>query len=294
VADPQTLAWRYYVKLDERDITKAMWAEVSPDGAFVWTSAGSDLIAFDAASVNPANAAPGGMKLRPVTRLVGAVPPGGITGATFYGERLLVAGQSGTLFRVWSIDTTTGAHELEIERTISGESEGLDVAEVLGGVLHWQIQPFGGTGPPTYPNGTLLHFAPPGYVPPANAPATPPSSGEPDRAAASAAAGEGQPAGNDQRPPMTDPLGPARIDLTVAPKRVTAGERVRFRIRTIGLHDGTRRSLPGALVRFGGKLVRTDARGRAIVAVRLVAPGRRVARAGSPGFVKGRAWVRVR
>ena len=32
VADPATLAWRYYVKLDPAEIPKAMWAETSPDG----------------------------------------------------------------------------------------------------------------------------------------------------------------------------------------------------------------------------------------------------------------------
>ena len=32
VADPGTLQWRYYVKLDPAEIPKAMWNEVSPDG----------------------------------------------------------------------------------------------------------------------------------------------------------------------------------------------------------------------------------------------------------------------
>ena len=40
VADPETLAWRYYVKLDKAFIDKAMWAEVSPNGQ-LWTSSGS-------------------------------------------------------------------------------------------------------------------------------------------------------------------------------------------------------------------------------------------------------------
>jgi hypothetical protein len=292
VADPQTLAWRYYVKLDERDIAKAMWAEISPDGTLVWTSAGSDLIAFDAAEVTPANAAPSGPKLRPVRRLAGAVPPGGITGATFDGERLLVAGQSGTLFRVWSIDTTTGTRELEIERAISGESEGLDTVEVLGGVLHWQIQPFGGSGPPTYPNGTLLHFAPPGYVPPPGTPATPPSSGEPDRGAPPQT---GAPQGDTLPQPGSGELTtPARIRLAITPNRVSAGERIAFRIRTTALRGGKLRSVPGALVRFGGRLVRTDEHGRALVNAQLNAPGLRQARAGAAGMLKGSARVRVR
>jgi hypothetical protein len=95
-------------------------------------------------------------------RLRGAVPPTGITGATFHGGRLFVAGQDGDLFQVWSIDVATGARELEIERTIVGESEGLAVFDSLGGTLHWQVQPYNEQGVPTYPplNGTLLHFVP--------------------------------------------------------------------------------------------------------------------------------------
>jgi hypothetical protein len=164
VADPQTLRWRYYVKLDPSEIEKAMWAEVSPNGKLVWTSSGDDLLAYRVRDVSPANAAPAGRKIKAVRRLTAAVPPTGITGATFYGNRLLVAGQDGRLFQVWSIDLETGARQLEIEREIVGESEGLDVVDALGGILHWQIQPYNEEGPPTYgiANGTLLHFVPAG------------------------------------------------------------------------------------------------------------------------------------
>jgi hypothetical protein len=96
-----------------------------------------------------------------VRRLAGAVPPSGITGAAFYGDRLLIADQADTLFQVWSVDLATGARRLEIERTIVGESEGLDVVRVLGGTLHWIITPFDPAGrPPTYPlpGNRLLHF----------------------------------------------------------------------------------------------------------------------------------------
>src|SRR3954471_9939135 len=44
VADPATLRWRYYVKLDPAYIKKAMWAELSPDGSTIWTSSGNDLL----------------------------------------------------------------------------------------------------------------------------------------------------------------------------------------------------------------------------------------------------------
>ncbi len=162
VADPVTLQWRYYVKLDPRYIAKAMWAEVSPDGALIWTSSGNDLLAYRTSAVKPAHAAPAGPLLKPAVRLRNAVPATGITGATFHGGRLFVAGQDGDLFQVWSIDLATGSRQLEIERTVVGESEGLDEVDALGGLLHWQIQPYNEQGLPTYPplNGTLLHFAP--------------------------------------------------------------------------------------------------------------------------------------
>jgi hypothetical protein len=161
VADPHTLGWRYYVKLDPAEIPKAMWAEVSPDGRLVWTSAGDDLLAYRASAVTRARAAPGAAPIRAVRRLAGAAPTSGITGAAFYADRLMLAGQDDTLFRVWSVDLETGARRLEIERTIFGESEGLDVVNALGGTLHWIITPFDPAGrPPTYapPGNALLHF----------------------------------------------------------------------------------------------------------------------------------------
>ena len=94
VADPETLQWRYYVKLDPAFIDKAMWAEVSPNGKLLWTSSGSghDLLAYDMDEITAANAAPDGPLLKPViVRLINAVPPNGITGATFFKHRLLVA-----------------------------------------------------------------------------------------------------------------------------------------------------------------------------------------------------------
>ena len=133
VADPRTLRWRYYVKLDPAEIPKAMWAEVSPDGRLLWTSAGADLLAYRTERRHARASAPGAAPIRAVRRLAGAAPTTGITGAAFYGDRLLLAGQDDTLFRVWSVDLATGARRLEIERTIVGESEGLDVVDALGG-----------------------------------------------------------------------------------------------------------------------------------------------------------------
>jgi hypothetical protein len=165
VADPVTLQWRYYVKLDPAFIDKAMWVEASPDGKLVWTSSGSgrDLLAYRAADINQGNAAPGGPALRPVVRLAGKVPPSGITGATFYRGRLLLAGQSKGPFQVWSVDTRTGRRRLEVERFVVGESEGLDIVRTLHGLLHWQVTPQRTSGRfPTFGIGhsALMHFVP--------------------------------------------------------------------------------------------------------------------------------------
>jgi hypothetical protein len=163
VADPDTLRWRYYVKLDPAEISKAMWAEVSPDGRLVWTSSGADLLAYRTAHISRALAAPGATPIRAVRRVAAAVPTAGITGAAFYGDRLMLAGQDDTLFQVWSVDLATGGRRLEIERRIVGESEGLDVIDALGGVLHWIVTPIDPAGrPPTYGTGSnvLLHFVP--------------------------------------------------------------------------------------------------------------------------------------
>jgi hypothetical protein len=165
VADPRTLQWRYYVKLDPAFIDKAMWVEASPDGKLVWTSSGSgnDLLAYRSVDITAANAAPAGPALRPVVRLVGKVPPSGITGATFYRGRLLLAGQNTGPFQVWSVDTDSGRRRLEIERFVVGESEGLDVVRTLGGLLHWQVTPLRTSGRfPTFGIGhsALMHFRP--------------------------------------------------------------------------------------------------------------------------------------
>jgi hypothetical protein len=154
VADARTLRWRYLVPLDPAEIAKAMWAETSPDGRLVWTSSGADLLAYRADQI-----APGAGPLRAVKRLPGAVPPTGVTGAAFYGERLLLAGQSGGNFAVYSVDLRTGARRLELQRQLSGESEGLVVR--LDGTLNWIVTPVDPLGrPPTFPQNALLRFRP--------------------------------------------------------------------------------------------------------------------------------------
>jgi hypothetical protein len=160
-ADPASLAWRYYVKLDPADIAKAMWVEASPDGQLLWTSSRGDLLAYRASDVSAANAAPSAPAITPVRKLTGAVPPSGITGAAFHGGRLYLVGSDAGPFQIWSVDLATGTRRLEFEGRFSGESEGLDAGAYLGGLLHWQILPFGGSGAPTFGNsGALLDLVP--------------------------------------------------------------------------------------------------------------------------------------
>jgi hypothetical protein len=161
VADPATLGFRYYVKLDPREIAKAMWAETSPDGSLIWTSSGDDLLAYRSSDVSLANRAPSGPLVRAVRRLAGAVPPSGVTGAVFRRGRLLLAGQAGGVSQVWSVNPDTGARRLELELRICGESEGLDVIRTLGGELHWLIAPSAPGCSLTFgPTSALLHFIP--------------------------------------------------------------------------------------------------------------------------------------
>ena len=56
VADPVTLALRYRVLLDSSQIVKASWVESSPDGRWIWTSAGTHLLGYPAAEVSAATA----------------------------------------------------------------------------------------------------------------------------------------------------------------------------------------------------------------------------------------------
>jgi hypothetical protein len=162
VADPATLALRYVVALDPVDVAKAMWAEVAPDGALVWTSRGPDLIAYRTTDVSAANAA-AGVRIRPARVLRGAVPRSGVTGAAFLDGRLLLAGQETGPLEVWSLDLRTGARRREAVLHVAGESEGLDVLDDGHGLVHWLVTPFDPRGrAPTYGAGhsELLSFVP--------------------------------------------------------------------------------------------------------------------------------------
>jgi hypothetical protein len=160
VADPATLAFQYYVKLDPAEIPKAMWVEASPDGQLLWTSSGADLLAYRASDVVAANAPPGAGPIHSVRRLAGAVPPSGVTGAAFYRGRLLLAGAQGTTYQIWSVNVSTGARRLEVElANVQGEAEGLGVTPLLGGRLHFLVAPDLVAHPTFGPSVGLLHFA---------------------------------------------------------------------------------------------------------------------------------------
>jgi hypothetical protein len=182
VADPVSLRFRYYVNLDRSQIQKAMWAEISPDGRWIWTSSGTHLLAYSAASVNPATAArqragtAGGI----IGKDLGAVlPSGGVTGAAFYvdpqsGEpRLFLSLNLGAQFEVVSYRTSstpdgsptligaTAKREITVTKSFNNdEPEGLAITGAsnrslpLGGVLHWQMLP----AIPFY--SSILNFTP--------------------------------------------------------------------------------------------------------------------------------------
>jgi len=165
VVDPVTLEWRYYVKLDPAQIAKAMWVEVSPDGRWVWTSSGTDLLAYDATQISAQRAGPGGAPLTPAKRIVGVLRAPSVSGAAFLGDRLYLAFDRGSYVQVLSypVNPTTGdvgtAWRLEVQRTKSSslyETEGLAVADALGGTLHWQIHP------QSRLYARILHFVPAG------------------------------------------------------------------------------------------------------------------------------------
>ena len=158
-ADPDTLAFRYYVKLDPTEIAKAMWVEAAPDG-LLWTSSGDDLLAYRASDVSAANASPAAPPIHSIRRLAGAVPPSGVTGAAFRGGRLFLAGAQGTTYQVWSVNLATGARRLEVEmKNVQGEAEGLHVTSLLGGRLHFLVAPL--AAKPTFgPSVGLLHLTP--------------------------------------------------------------------------------------------------------------------------------------
>ena len=262
VADPDTLQWRYYVKIDPAAMAKAMWVAVSPDGKLAWSGIGKDLFAFSMDDIKKSNAAPDGPAIKPVRVLRNARPPSGVTGAAFYRGRFYVAGQDAPEgFQVWSIDLQTGERTLEIEKQIVGESEGLDFFEGLDGTMHWMIMPYNQKGPPTYGfQGTLLSFVPkPEAIPP-----------EP-----------------------VAPATPAKIRLTASPRHVRSGRLVRVKFTASTRVAGRDEPVSGAKVAFAGRSVKTDKRGRASLRVRPSGAGVQRARGTRSDLRTGKINIRV-
>lgn len=183
VADPGDLSWDYYVRLDDADIKKAMWVASSPDGSTIYTQGGNGgnvLLAYNAADITQANEQTPGppveFEATPTLNYANVLPSGQMTGAAYFRGRLYVAKSVGNgsgnpdTFQVWSLDPNAGSQpavaatlRLEIERTVAGESEGLDFTGAFGGVLQWQVMPVPSSPQaPTYPpgQGSILSFVP--------------------------------------------------------------------------------------------------------------------------------------
>jgi hypothetical protein len=259
IGDPETLQWRYYVKIDPAVMAKVMWVAVSPDGKLAWTGIGKDLFAFDMDDIAQKNAAPGGPAIKPVRTLKDARPPSGVTGAAFFRGKFYVAGQDAPEgFQVWSVDLDTGARQLEIEKQIVGESEGIDFFEGLGGQLHWLIQPYNTQGPPTYgtSNGTLLHFVPKGETGPSSP-------------------------------------GSAKISLAASPRHIRSGKATRMTFTVRARIGGTLGPVKDARVEFGGRSATTDENGGAVLTVKIGRAAVHRARATRPDLRPGKANVRV-
>jgi hypothetical protein len=167
VVDPTTLSFLYYVKLWTPQIQKAMWDEITPDGHWIFTSAGTHLLAYNAADINKQRA---DYQLQGVWGGLGGKDLGAVlatsnvSGAAFYVvsgvPRLFLALNLGTSFQVVSYGigaasdgtpvllSSTPTVETSLNQSSSNnEPEGLAVTDLfngsypLGGVLHWQMLP---------------------------------------------------------------------------------------------------------------------------------------------------------
>src|SRR4051812_32729318 len=156
IMDPKTLAWEYYVKLDPSEINKAQWVAADPAHGLIWTLGDISLLAYNIADVNPANAAPNAAPIHSVKRFDN-IAPDGAGGAVVIGNRIYLSQLVGGVNRVISLDTTTGASQVEIEIPGDLEEEGLDVGPYLDGLLHWELVPGGGLS-----NTQVLNFVPKG------------------------------------------------------------------------------------------------------------------------------------
>ena len=83
-----------------------------------------------------------------------------------------------------------------------------------------------------------------------------------------------------------------KIRLSVKPSRVRAGRRTRVRVTTTLREAGRTVPVAGTMVRLAGRRVRTDARGRATLRLRVNKPRRYRAAAKKRGYRAGRAFLK--
>jgi hypothetical protein len=230
IMDPTTLAWEYYVKLDPAEINKAQWVATDPAHGLFWTLGDISLLAYNLADLNPANAAPNAAPIHSVKRFDNIVPEGA-GGAVVIGNRIFLSQLTGGVNRVISIDTTTGASQVEIEIPGDLEQEGLDFGPYLDGVLHWELVPGAGLS-----NTQVLNFVPKG----------------------------------------------ARLALKLNHARVRAGKKTTLTATATVVTSGFKIPLRDVEIRLAGKRVKTDARGRGTLRVKLTRGGYR-----AQAFYKG-------
>jgi hypothetical protein len=94
-------------------------------------------------------------------------------------------------------------------------------------------------------------------------------------------------------PCTASPASTRAISLSVRPRTVAAGRRVRFRFHATTAVGGQALAVGAATIRFAGRRTRTDARGSATIVARLIRPGRYVAGAAKAGLRSAQASVRV-
>jgi hypothetical protein len=172
VVDTSTLQLLFYVNLNAAEIQKAMWCDVEVSTGLLWTSSGTDLLAYRMSDIVVANSplmggAPNGISS--VRRLTNVITGAGVTGSAWIGTRLFLSGDYDQSHRViYSVDMTSGTTQTELVRSFAGEVEGIDSDESplvpaandgLVGRLHWQIMPCcNAQGLPYNTTGILLHY----------------------------------------------------------------------------------------------------------------------------------------
>jgi len=253
VVDPKTLLWKHWVRLDPADIPKAMWAEVSPDGKRLWTSAGNDLLAYSTGDLGVAHAATDATSapIKPVARLVGAVPRSGITGAVFVDGRLFLAGEADKVLQIASVDLKTGKSRVELTLPdVHAEPEGLDLLDNGGGYLHFLLSPFGDNGDPTYGQGhsELVSFLPESAM---------------------------------------------KLTVASLPRKVRVGKTTTVGISVVQQYGEGGHAVRGATVKVGGRTAKTNAKGVARIKVTPKKAGKLKVTVAKPGLRAGSATVTV-